>query len=87
MKSLIVDNYDSFTYNLSQLLAEINEELPVVITNDQLSWAEVKTAHFDNIIISPGPGSPAKTEDFGICKNILKRIIKLQIREISKTKI
>ncbi len=71
MKSLIVDNYDSFTYNLSQLLAEINEELPVVITNDQLSWAEVKTAHFDNIIISPGPGSPAKAEDFGICKNIL----------------
>jgi para-aminobenzoate synthetase len=71
MRSLIVDNYDSFTYNLYQLLAEINGDLPTVITNDQLSWKEIKDANFDNIIISPGPGSPATAEDFGICRDIL----------------
>lgn len=71
MKSLIIDNYDSFTYNLYQFLAEINGELPIVITNDKISWTEIKKANFDNIIISPGPGNPTKREDFGVCEEII----------------
>lgn len=71
MKTLIIDNYDSFTYNIYQLVAEINQETPIVITNDQLSWEELTSLNFDNIIISPGPGNPQKEEDFGICKRVL----------------
>ena len=71
MKSLIIDNYDSFTYNIYQLLAEVNQELPTIITNDQLSWEKIKNLDFDNIIISPGPGNPSKNEDFGVCKQVL----------------
>lgn len=71
MQTLIIDNYDSFTYNIYQLIAEVNQENPVVITNNQLSWQEIKQANFDNIIISPGPGNPEKKEDFGVCEEVL----------------
>lgn len=71
MRTLIIDNYDSFTYNIYQLIGEINQENPVVITNNKITWAEIKEANFDNIIISPGPGNPAKVEDFGISKDAL----------------
>lgn len=71
MKTLIIDNYDSFTYNIYQLMAEINQKNPVVITNNQLSFWEIKEANFDNIIISPGPGNPEKKEDFGVCGEVL----------------
>lgn len=60
MRTLIIDNYDSFTYNIYQLVAEINQEKPIVITNNQLSWQEIEDNNFDNIIISPGPGNPKK---------------------------
>ncbi|NCS83522.1 MAG: hypothetical protein GW759_01060, partial [Cyanobacteria bacterium] len=63
MKSLIIDNYDSFTYNIYQLLADVNEKEPIVITNNQLSWQEIKELNFDNIIISPGPGNPENIND------------------------
>ena len=66
MKSLIIDNYDSFTYNIYQLLADVNEKEPIVITNNQLSWQEIKELNFDNIIISPGPGNPENINDFGV---------------------
>ncbi|MCS6941518.1 MAG: aminodeoxychorismate synthase [Geminocystis sp.] len=71
MKTLIIDNYDSFTYNIYQLVAEINQENPIVVTNDQLSWGELTSLDFDNVIISPGPGNPKKEEDFGICKRVI----------------
>jgi len=63
-KILLIDNYDSFTYNVSQALASLREGIEVeVIRNDQISVQEVKTriqqGIYDAIVISPGPGRPA----------------------------
>ena len=71
MKTLIVDNYDSFTYNLYQLVGSVSGEAPVVITNDRLSWAEFLELAPDHVILSPGPGRPEIERDFGICRRIL----------------
>jgi para-aminobenzoate synthetase len=72
VKTLIVDNYDSYTFNLYQLIAEVNSTLPLVIQNDRMKWEELKQLAFDNIVISPGPGRPEKSKDFGICRSILE---------------
>jgi para-aminobenzoate synthetase len=72
VKTLIVDNYDSYTFNLYQLIAEVNGTLPLVIRNNQMKWEELKQLAFDNIVISPGPGHPKKSKDFGICRTILE---------------
>lgn len=71
MKTLIIDNYDSFTYNLYQLLAEVNGIKPTVITNNELSWQEINELNFNNIIISPGSGNPENIKDFGVCGEVL----------------
>nr|WP_246627876.1 aminodeoxychorismate synthase component I [Paenibacillus oenotherae] len=63
---MLIDNYDSYTFNLFQLLAEINGEEPFVIRNDALQWHEIAGCRFDNIVISPGPGNPGNEKDFGI---------------------
>ncbi|QWF78801.1 aminodeoxychorismate synthase component I [Amycolatopsis sp. CA-230715] len=65
MRTLLIDNYDSFTYNLHQLLGELNGAPPTVVTSDT-PWSEVDLAQFDNIVISPGPGRPDCPRDFGI---------------------
>ncbi|MGW7540644.1 aminodeoxychorismate synthase component I [Streptomyces sp. NPDC054770] len=64
MKTLLIDNYDSYTYNLFQLIAEVNGEEPVVIRNDE--QAPPALAEFDNVVVSPGPGHPGDGRDFGI---------------------
>lgn len=74
VKTLIIDNYDSYTFNLYQLIAEVNGNLPLVIRNDQMRCEELKQLSFDNIVISPGPGRPEKIEDFGICRSILENV-------------
>jgi para-aminobenzoate synthetase len=64
---LLVDNYDSFTYNLFQLLAQVNGRTPHVIRNDdRRQWAALSQADFDGVVISPGPGRPERDRDFGI---------------------
>ncbi|WP_280369400.1 anthranilate synthase component II, partial [Nocardia wallacei] len=69
MRTLLVDNYDSFTYNLYQLIAEVNGLEPVVVRNDA---AEVPAlTGFDNIVISPGPGRPDVPRDFGISRRLI----------------
>jgi para-aminobenzoate synthetase len=67
MKTLLIDNYDSFTYNLFQLLAEVNGAEPIVVRNDEATWDELELLEFDNIVISPGPGRPDRVGDFGVC--------------------
>ncbi|TAE58317.1 MAG: aminodeoxychorismate synthase component I [Nostocales cyanobacterium] len=74
MKTLIIDNYDSYTFNLYQLIAEVNGENPQVIRNDELNWEELTKIEFDNIVISPGPGRPENYQDFGICGQVLQNI-------------
>jgi len=74
MQTLIIDNYDSYTFNLYQIIAEVNRELPLVINNDQLNWDELKEIRFDNIVISPGPGRPERSEDFGVCREIIENV-------------
>ncbi|HEY0235410.1 MAG TPA: aminodeoxychorismate synthase component I [Afipia sp.] len=71
MKTLVIDNYDSFTYNLVHLIAEINQEEPLVVRNDAVTWAELSTRYFDNIVISPGPGRPDTSADFGVCRDVI----------------
>ncbi|MGL5859394.1 MAG: aminodeoxychorismate synthase component I [Angustibacter sp.] len=65
MRTLLIDNYDSFTYNLYQLLGEVTGATPTVIRNDA-DWAAVDVSQFDAIVISPGPGRPDVAGDFGV---------------------
>jgi para-aminobenzoate synthetase len=71
--TLLIDNYDSFTYNLFQLLAEVNGEEPVVVRNDAASWEELERFGCDSVVISPGPGRPERVEDFGVCAEAIRR--------------
>jgi anthranilate synthase component II len=67
---LVIDNYDSFTYNLVQYLGELGADMRVV-RNDQISVDEVATLRPDRIVISPGPGTP---NDAGICVDLVRRV-------------
>ena len=71
MKTLVIDNYDSFTYNLVHILAELSEEAPMVVRNDEVTWEELRKCRFDNIVISPGPGRPDRQADFGVSKDAI----------------
>ena len=71
MKTLIIDNYDSFTYNLYHMIADINGDVPYVIQNNSHSLDEILALDYDNIIISPGPGHPHNSHDFGVCASVL----------------
>jgi para-aminobenzoate synthetase len=73
LKTLLIDNYDSFTYNLFQLLAEVNGVEPLVVRNDCASWEELERLAFDNVVISPGPGRPDRPADFGVCAEAIAR--------------
>lgn len=65
---LLVDNYDSFSYNLYQLIGSFDEDIKV-IRNDELTVDEVLNINPDVIVISPGPGKP---EDAGICVDLVR---------------
>jgi para-aminobenzoate synthetase len=72
MSTLLVDNYDSYTYNVFHLLAAVSGEEPIVIRNDIVSWRALSRWHFDAIVLSPGPGRPERWHDFGVCADILR---------------
>ncbi|MGZ7043953.1 MAG: anthranilate synthase component II [Methanobacterium sp.] len=67
---LIIDNYDSFTYNLYQLIGELEHDI-IVKRNDEVTVDEIRELKPDKIIISPGPGNPTNKKDFGVCNDII----------------
>ena len=67
---LIIDNYDSFTYNLYQMISEVNPDVQVY-RNDALSVADVAGLHPSHIVLSPGPGYPC---DAGICIDVVREL-------------
>jgi para-aminobenzoate synthetase len=73
MLTLLIDNYDSFTFNLFQLLAEVNGREPIVVRNDAMEWGELERLGCDNVVISPGPGRPQREGDFGVCAEAIRR--------------
>lgn len=66
---LIIDNYDSFTYNLVQLVGGLDPDL-MVIRNDAVGTEEIEKLKPSHIILSPGPGYP---KDAGVCKDVIRR--------------
>jgi len=70
MKTIILDNYDSFTHNLYQLVGGLGGN-PVVYRNDEKTVGEIRTMKPTHIIISPGPGSPENKKDFGVCEDVI----------------
>src|SRR6218665_4102245 len=68
MHILLIDNYDSFTYNLYDYVAHHNVQC-YVVKNDAISIAEIEAQHYDGIILSPGPKTP---DDAGITKEVIK---------------
>lgn len=70
MKILLIDNYDSFTYNLLHYLAEIGAETEVV-RNDALTIEDIRQKAPDGIVISPGPGHPREA---GICAELIEKL-------------
>ena len=71
MKTLLLDNYDSFSHILFQYLWEVNGERPHFIRNDEWTLEQIRAARFDNIVISPGPGHPGNARDFGVCAEVI----------------
>ena len=63
MKLLIIDNYDSFVYNIAQLLGQLNVTSDV-IRNDKITLDEIEKRNYDAIVISPGPGTPEDERGF-----------------------
>lgn len=73
MRLLVIDNYDSFVYNIAQYLGELGVESDV-IRNDQITIPEIRQNNYDGIIISPGPGTPDDEKYFGICSKVIKEL-------------
>jgi len=72
MKILLIDNYDSFTFNLYHYLSSLKTKVDVV-RNDQITSKEIIKKKYDKIVISPGPGNPNQS---GNCLNIIKTLHK-----------
>jgi anthranilate synthase component II len=75
MRVLIIDNYDSFVYNLAQYSGSTTADIHVK-RNDEIDIEGVRRLHPDRIIISPGPGNPSDEQYFGICEEILQTVSK-----------
>jgi anthranilate synthase component 2 len=73
MKFLIIDNYDSFVYNIAQYLGELEVDCDV-IRNDKITLEQIKQNNYDAIIISPGPGNPEERKYFGVCSDVIKNL-------------
>ena len=66
---LLIDNYDSFSYNLVQLIGELTDGNIKVVRNDEITIDEIRKMNPESIILSPGPGKPV---DAGICEDVVR---------------
>lgn len=73
MKFLIIDNYDSFVYNIAQILGELGVSSDV-IRNDKITLDQIIKNKYDAIVISPGPGTPEDKKYFGICSDVIRNL-------------
>jgi anthranilate synthase component 2 len=73
LKVLVIDNYDSFVYNLVQYIGEMGPET-IVFRNDQVTLKQIQMLRPDRIVLSPGPGNPEDEHYFGVCKQILQQV-------------
>lgn len=71
VRTLLVDNFDSYTFNLFQLVAEITGREPLVIRNDHRDLPLLSELGVESVVISPGPGHPGISRDFGLCTELL----------------
>jgi para-aminobenzoate synthetase len=73
MRCVLIDNYDSFTFNLLQMLGELNGEPPLVLRNDDpVSWPALRAQGYGAVVVSPGPGRPEVPRDFGISASAIR---------------
>jgi anthranilate synthase component II len=74
---VLIDNYDSFTYNLYQMIQAQTSHPVVVYRNDAITFEALRALAPVGVILSPGPGHPAKPSDFGVCAEVLTRWLEL----------
>ena len=73
MRCVLIDNYDSFTFNLFQMLADLHGEPPLLLRNDDpVSWPALRAQGYGAIVVSPGPGRPERARDFGISASAIR---------------
>jgi anthranilate synthase component II len=73
MSLVIIDNYDSFTFNLYQMLQPLVAEPIQVFRNDEITFDQLCALQPNQVVMSPGPGHPANDSDFGVCKDVILR--------------
>ncbi len=73
MKVLVIDNYDSFVYNLVQYIGELGGE-PIIHRNDKITLRQAMELDPQRIVISPGPGTPEDPHYFGVCSAVLREM-------------
>ena len=72
MKLAVIDNYDSFTHNICDLIYRTSGDHVTVYRNDEIDYSEFSKLNIDGVVILPGPGHPARSQDFGVCTDILR---------------
>lgn len=73
MKFLVIDNYDSFVYNIVQYMGGLGASC-MVVRNDKITIPEIRESRYDGMVISPGPGTPHDPRYFGVCEDAIREL-------------
>lgn len=71
MRILLIDNHDSFTFNLAHLIHRVTGALPIVVANDAMDWQAAAALDVQAVVLSPGPGRPERAADIGLCADAI----------------
>lgn len=71
---VIIDNYDSFVFNLYQIVGEITGNTPTVFRNDMVEVSDIAELEPTHVILSPGPGDPCNIDYFGVCREVITQL-------------